>query len=141
MIVGDNMSFFIQYDTFLVTDGGFMLGPFNFWINNKAYPGERCNVTISSAIPILQGSLERLMEFKFSNKELKLEDIDFLEEKINEKNLMYFYVGELGDYGFGMMVNVVDDQITVYYKTEDFNYKSIKMDLSYFIGIISSLKC
>ena len=137
MIFGDDMDFFIQSDVLL--NNGHPLGPLNFWIDGKAYPGKDAVITLSTEIPILEEGLEKALKHKFKESNLPLEEIDFDYEELAEENIIYWYLMELGDNGLRMRCEIVKDTLRLFYSQNGSPFQVKEIPLNYYKKIIDEL--
>ena len=137
MIFGDDMDFFIQSDVLL--NNGHPLGPLNFWIDGKAYPGKDAVITLSTEIPILEEGLEKALKHKFKESNLPLEEIDFDYEELAEENTMYWDLVELGDNGLRMRCEIVKDTLRLFYSLNGSPFQVKEMPLEYYKKIIDEM--
>lgn len=138
MIVGNNPDFFIQYD--VVMDNGFSrLGPLNFWINGKAYPGEGHLITLETEVFMIVDNFDLALKHKFKQSNLPIEKIDFLKEEVESTNLLYWSSCELWDNGLSMLCEIVGDTIRIFYSLHGSPYEVIEVPVSYYQGMRDEL--
>ena len=137
MIFGDKMDFFIQLDVLI--NNGYLLGPLNFWIDGKAYPGKGAVITFDSEITLLEANLEKALNHKFKESNLPLEEIDFDYEELAEENIMYWSLVELGDNGLRMRCEIVKDTLRLFYSLNGSPFQVKEMPLEYYKKIIDEM--
>ncbi len=138
MIFGDKMDFFIQLDI-LISSRGFYMGPLNFWIDGKAYPGKGAVITLNSEITLLEAILEKALNHKFKESNLPLEEIDFDYEELAEENIIYWFLAELGDNGLRMRCEIVKDTLRLFYSLNGSPFQVKEMPLEYYKKIIDEM--
>lgn len=142
MIIGNNQDFFVQCDVLIgqVETNGYVLGPINFWIDGKAYPGKGQLITLSSIIPLLSDLLKKTINWKFKESNLPINQINFDKEEIENENILSWYLSELFDFGLSMKCEIVGENIRIFYKCGDDSYKEKVIALSYYKKIIEQLE-
>ena len=137
MIFGDKMDFFIQLD--ILINNGYLLGPLNFWIDGKAYPGKGAVITVSTEIPMLEEGLEKALNHKFKESNLPIEEIDFDYEELAEENIIFWHLMELGDYGLDFRCEIVKDTLRLFYSLNGSPFQVKEVPLEYYKKIIDEL--
>ncbi|EGV38367.1 hypothetical protein l11_05130 [Neisseria weaveri LMG 5135] len=138
MIIGDKIDFFIQLDL-LVKDSYYYMGPLNFWIDQKAYPGVGAVITLNSQIMLLKDNLNIALSHEFKGSNLPIEHIDFDYEELSDENTIYWYLGELGDNGLRMRCEIVKDTLRLFYSMNQDPFKVKEISLIYYKKIIDDL--
>lgn len=117
MILKFNDDFFVQWDEVFSLSEGLSLGIFNFWINDKCYPGEGINITLSSLFYILISNIETIDNLKKDLGNIPINKIDLM--SLEDDIFAWLDTGDLFQFGFGMGVGFNNDIERIFY-TNDF---------------------
>lgn len=140
MIFGNSIDFFIQTDI-LISSGGYKMGPLNFWIDGKCYPGENALITLNSEVMILKENLDRMLDRTFPDGKPSIDKIDFKLEEIYEENIMYMHLLELGDCGLKLRCDASQSSVRLFYAMKEDPFKIKKIPKDYYAKIINDLYC
>lgn len=138
MIFGDKIDFFIQLDI-LLSDDSYQMGPLNFWIDGKCYPGENALITLNSEVTILKESLDKMLSKNFPETKLAIDQINFELEEISEENLMYMHLAELGDCGLKLRCDRTKNTLRLFYKMKEEPFRIKELPISYYEKIINEI--
>ncbi|WP_274585784.1 Imm42 family immunity protein [Neisseria leonii] len=138
MIFGDKIDFFIQTDI-LLFDGGYQMGPLNFWIDGKCYPGENALITLNSEVTILKANLDKMLNRRFPEAKLTIDKINFELEEITEENIMYMYLAELGDCGLKLRCDMAKNTLRLFYAIKEEPFRIKEISIAYYARIINEM--
>lgn len=139
MIVKHHNNFFIQWDIVYPITDGLNLGIFNFWINDKAYPGQATNITLGALMHELTSHIPAIENLKTDIGNLPIEAIDFSD--FENENLVWFDTDQLFHYGFAMAIgfNKTEERLFI---TTDFEktYHEITLPKDIVLATLRDLK-
>ncbi|RPD83086.1 hypothetical protein EGK75_13545 [Neisseria weixii] len=138
MIFGDDINFFIQIDI-LISNNNYQMGPLNFWIDGKCYPGENALITLNSEVTILKENLDKIFKRNFPENKLTIDQINFDLEEIHEKNIMYMYLAELGDCGLKLRCDMTKNMLRLFYAMKEEPFKVKEIPINYYAKIINEI--
>lgn len=139
MIIKFNDDFFVQWDEVFSLDEGLSLGIFNFWINDKCYPGEGINITLNSLFYVLISNIEMIHNLKKNLGDISIDKIEFA--SLDDEIFVWLDTGELFQFGFGLGVGLNNDIERIFY-THDFeeSFQEIALPKGSLLQIFEAIK-
>lgn len=117
MIIKFDENFFIQWDiVYNLEAQNLKLGIFNFWIDNKCYPGQGVNITLNSLFYELGTNINSIQNLKDEIGNIDIKSIDF--NDFESTKLVWFDTGELFQYGFGLVFGINGNSERIFYTTD-----------------------
>ena len=139
MIIKFNDDFFVQWDEVFSLSEGLSLGIFNFWINDKCYPGEGINITLSSLFYILISNIETIDNLKKDLGNIPINKIDLM--SLEDDIFAWLDTGELFQFGFGLGLGFNNNMERIFY-TKDFeeSFQEINLPKGSFMRVLEGIK-